>query len=302
MKQDASSSVLDPPRLLGGGSAREQQLLQSARWDTAPGGARERMAAVLGPVLGNVLGNVPGNVPGDVPGPVPVLSSEGGSGRGELPRAVFTPRAALLGLAGAGIAAYLLASLLSPRAAVPQDRPEPQLAPLVDGQPVSSGGRSAVVASPDLAEGAPVLQEPAPQRQHRVPSAKIDTANTGATPPQRGAGKRAAVAESAGTLLEEVHLLDTIRSALRAGELPTAQRALAQYDRRFPSGELHNEKSVLALDLLLARGQQEPARARARQLLEQPGMQRYSARLRAIVAGSSASGSDPGDAHIRARR
>jgi hypothetical protein len=130
-----------------------------------------------------------------------------------------------------------------------------------------------------------------------------------------------------GTLLEEVRLLDTIRSALRAGELPTAERALMQYDRRFARGELRNEESVLALDLLLAKGQQEPARARARQLLEQPGMQRYATRLRAIIDGSSvskgsvpkdsassssasgssasgraASGSDPGDAHIRARR
>ena len=43
--------VSDPPRLLGGGTALERQLLQSARWDAAPGGARERMAAALGPVL-----------------------------------------------------------------------------------------------------------------------------------------------------------------------------------------------------------------------------------------------------------
>lgn len=276
MKHDAPSPAQDPPRLLGGGSARERQLLQSARWDAAPSGARERMAAALGPVLE--------------------------SRPGTLPRARFTPRAALLGLAGAGIAAYLLASLLSPPAAAPQARPEPQLAPLADEQPVSLGGLSAAAASPERAEGAPVLQEPAPQRQHRAPSALLDTAHTGAAPPQRSTSKRAAAATSAGTLLEEVRLLDAVRSALRAGELSAAKRTLGQYDRRFPGGELRNEKSVLALDLLLAQGQREPARARALQLLEQPGMQRYAGQLRAIVAGSSARGSDPDDTHIRARR
>ena len=300
MKHDAAL-VPDPPRLLGGGTAVERQLLRSARGDVVPGGARERLAAALGPVLADT----------------PVVPGTVEPTRGEWLRAACTPRAALLGLVGAGITAYVLASLLSRPGAVSHAgySGEPaavasslQLAPAPDEHPVSTGGSPALEPTPDLTQGAPVLPESAPQRRHRPPSVKLaagaDAPEQGRRVPARG---KPAAAGSEGTLLEEVRLLDAIRSALGAGQLQTASRALGQYDRRFPHGELRHEKSVLALDLLLASGQEGLARVRARELQGQPGMQRYAARLRAIAEGSSAegssgSGSDTGDAHIRGRR
>jgi hypothetical protein len=162
-------------------------------------------------------------------------------------------------------------------------------------------------ASPEFTQGAPVLQESAPQRRHRPPSVKLAPAGADAARHWRrvpALGKPVAT-RARGTLLEEVRLLDAIRSALRAGQLESASRALGQYEQRFPEGELRREKSVRALDLLLARGQQGPARARARELLLQPGMQRYAAHLHAIAESAEApsdSGSDTGDAHIRGRR
>lgn len=129
---------------------------------------------------------------------------------------------------------------------------------------------------------------------------------------------REPAAPRSGTLLEEVRQLDTIRSALRSGDLQSATRGLQHYDQRFPRGELGREKAVLGVDLLVASGQRERARTRARQLLEQPGMQRYAAHLRSISQGSTQdstqtatpaldartpeSGSEMGDAHIRGRR
>ena len=299
MKHDAAL-VPDPPRLFRDGTALERSLLHAARRDAVPGGARERMAAALGPVLADT----------------PALPCSDKPTRGEWLRAACTPRAVLLGLVGAGITAYLLASLLSPPAAVSGAAGGPAacssglpLVPAPDELPLSASGLATQAASPDLTEGAPVLQQSAPQRRHRAPSVKLATAGSDAAQLERRVpvGKQAAAAGSKGTLLEEVLLLDAIRSALGAGELPSAARALGEYDRRFPRGELRNEKSVLAVDLLLARGQQGPAQARARELLEQPGMQRYAAHLRAIAEsgsaeGTSGSGSDTGDAHIRARR
>jgi len=295
MKQDAAP-VLDPPPLLRGGTSLERQLLQSARWDVAPGGARERMAAALGPVLTDA----------------PARQGTDEPTRGEWLRAALTPRAALLGLAGAGITAYLLASLLSRPAAVSDAVSGGPVAvasglPLVpapDELPLSVGGPPALQTSPEFTQGVPVLQESAPQRRHRPPSVKLappgaDAARQGRRVPALGTP---AATGSQGTLLEEVRLLDAIRSALRAGQLESASRALGQYEQRFPEGELRREKSVLALDLLLARGQEGAARARARELLDRPGMQRYAAHLRAIAEGSSGSGSDTGDAHIRGRR
>jgi hypothetical protein len=299
MKHDVSP-LLEPPRLLRDGSALERQLLMSARRDAAPAGARERMAAALGPVLVDT----------------PALQGMEGPSRGEWLRGAFTPRAALLGLAGAGIATSLLLSVLSPRAAVSpaltrSGPPEvstgvpavissrSQLAPAPDEHPVSAGAPATLAASPELTEGAPVLQKSAPQRQHRAPSVKLATA--GAVP------QTSPATASTGSLLEEVRLLDAIRSALGEGQLEAASRALGRYDQRFPRGELRLEKSVLALELLLATGQHEAARARARELLQGPGVQRYAARLRAIAESSSTeadseSGSDTGDAHIRGPR
>ena len=315
MKHDAAPP-LDPPRLLGGGTALERQLLESARWDAAPAGARARVTAQLGPVL------VETSAP---PGTNPPT-------RGQWLRAAFTPRGTLLGLVGVGITAYLLSSLVSrptpvpagvslgePSAAFSSDSvavaSAPQLAPAPDEQPVSVAGPPVSEASRDVMQGAPVLQESAPQRRHRPPS--VTSATAAAAASQRPASvDEPAAKEAPGTLLEEVRLLDTIRSALRAGELSAATRALADYERRFPRGELKNESSVLALDLLLAKGHEAPARARARELLREPGMQRYAAHLRAISEGSSvqsssaenssaensSNGSDTGAAHIRARR
>jgi hypothetical protein len=301
MKHDAAL-VPDPPRLLGGGTAPERQLLQSARWDAAPAGARERMARALGPVLVDT----------------PTLPGTLEPTRGEWLRAAFTPRAAL-GLVGAGIGAYLLASLLSRPADVSDAAAsvaarEPaavasglQLAPAPDDQPLSSGP-ARLAPRPQFTEGAPVLFPSAPQRQHRAPSAKLETGAAEATRPQRRTAlDEQPAAASTGTLLEEVRLLDAVRSKLREGQVEDASRGLGQYDRRFPRGELRREKSVLGLDLLLARGQAGPARARAKELLVQPGMQRYAAHLRAIAesgsaGGRSGSGSDISEAHIRVRR
>jgi hypothetical protein len=212
--------------------------------------------------------------------------------------AVATPRAALLGLTGAGIATYLLASLLSQPATAPDPtRAEAQLAPLADQEPLGLSPAPAAQPAPAPAEGAPVLQEPAPQRQHRAPSVASErTRRTTARPAER---------PSAGTLLEEVRLLDTIRSALRAGEVQAAAHTLRRYTRRHPRGELRNEHAVLELELLMARGERAAARERARALLEQPGMQRYAPHLRAILQRGEHSperGSDTGSGHIRARR
>ncbi|MEY2931556.1 MAG: hypothetical protein RL033_2305, partial [Pseudomonadota bacterium] len=125
MKHDASSPPQDPPRLLGGGSARERQLLQSARWDAAPSGARERMAAALGPVLADAP-TLPGGSEASPGQLLRAAASRSGAG-------MFTPRSALVGLAGAGIAAYLLASLLGgPTAVSPQRAADLQLAPSSD--------------------------------------------------------------------------------------------------------------------------------------------------------------------------
>jgi hypothetical protein len=197
-------------------------------------------------------------------------------------------------VAGAGLAAYLLSVLLSHPVAAPLARvPQRQLAPALDLQPLQ--------ATPALPadEQAPPLQ----------PTAATAAQPTAPAPQRRASAKEKRPVQPATTLLEEVRALDAIRSALQAGELAGAARGLKRYDQRFPHGELAREKSLLALDLLLAAGQREQAQVRARELLAQPGMERYAARLRAVAEvhspgarDSRPDGSDSGSAHIRPRR
>ncbi len=313
--------LLDPPRLLGAGTALEQRLLQSAQSDAAPPGARERMAAALAPLL--LEQPLPGQPACPEPSEGARRASEGGAGW----RALSSPRSALLGIAGAGVI-YLLAALLARPASSPAaSEPQAELGPAPDTQPPAAlearPTPALPAASPELTEGAPALLESAPQRRRRTPFASptASRAAVAAEPAPAATSSRAAAnapgaAQPAGSLLQEVRQLDSIRSALRAGQLRRAARGLAQYDRRFPHGELAREKSVLALDLLVASGAHGQARARAAELLAQPGMARYAVHLRAILdaapgtssreskaaAERSAKGSNTEPAHIRARR
>lgn len=304
--KETSASQPDPPRLLGRGTAEERRLLQSASWDAAPPGARAGMEAALAPLL---------SAP-DVP-----PAASGGAARSGGASAVLSPRAALLGVASVGVAVYLVAGLLTRPGAEPAVvAPQAQLAPAPDTLPLaSSRAPGADALAPVLTEGAPAPSDSAPQRPHRTPSVRSHAAAAGGGSPAAGDAPapqqppaRARPKPAPSSLLEEVRLLDTVRSALRAAELQGAAQGLAQYEQRFPRGELAREKSVLALDLLVASGQRQRAAARASALLAQPGMQRYAAHLRSILQGDAsasertrddhAQGSNTGSAHIRARR
>jgi hypothetical protein len=91
-------------------------------------------------------------------------------------------------------------------------------------------------------------------------------------------------------LLEEVRALDSVRSALRAGDTLAAAQQLEDYQRRYPRGVLKLESDVVAVDLALAEGRRENAEARAEALLSRPGSQRYAERLRRALERSNAAG------------
>ena len=67
---------------------------------------------------------------------------------------------------------------------------------------------------------------------------------------------------------------------------------LADYEQRFPKGELRLEAELLAVDVALARGERKRARERASQLLARPEAERYRQRLEALQRAAGPDSSD----------
>jgi len=73
-----------------------------------------------------------------------------------------------------------------------------------------------------------------------------------------------ATAPASSGIASERRLLDRARQALRRGAHGQARAALDAHRRRFPGGQLEEERESLTVRLLVATGQLERARAAAR--------------------------------------
>jgi hypothetical protein len=86
-------------------------------------------------------------------------------------------------------------------------------------------------------------------------------------PPQVAPPKSKAAEPKAGVdelLARERELIDTARSALLRSNADGALTALQQHAAQFPAGRLVEERESLWVQVLVARGELDPARARAR--------------------------------------
>jgi len=276
-----------PRRLAEAGSDAERRLLASAGQDGAPSAAAAHMASRLGAVLVDSP---------EVAAPAS-RAAPNGSPRLRLERFGPKPLVGLVLLGGvAGLwlwgqrpSSEAASSALAPGAASALPRtvaagagslPSSELQPQSEA-PSATPFTSPVIGPAMPASGAQPAPTLTPLRAQR-PSA---TARGARRAPQQGA------------LAEEVRTLDAIRSALNAGDAPGAARELERYGQRFPEGELRLESELLAVDLALAEGQHERARARAQELLARPGSARYAEHLRRALDGSN-----PSDVHIGERR
>jgi len=119
-------------------------------------------------------------------------------------------------------------------------------------------------------ENAPVIASAAADAPARSPAPAASSLATEAGAPAPGGGRLAASrqrgapapAASLG-LSEEVEALERARKALSTKSPQAALRELHAYNQRFPHGELASEETVLRVQALLARGQNEKAVALA---------------------------------------
>lgn len=146
------------------------------------------------------------------------------------------------------------------RSAAPEEKRAPAAqvatpAPVVHAKPI------ALEATPE---------EPAPSVERAAPE-----------PQARRAAPR--VAKRRDPLTEESALLTRARAAVRAGDTAAAERMLQRITAEFPGGVLEQERQVLEIELLAARGKLAEAQARARRFAEAYPSSPHTARLRSLL-------------------
>jgi len=174
-------------------------------------------------------------------GKIPPLARAGGFGSNALALAVSTFVAG--GLLG-GLVVARWRSVPAPRV-VYVDRPSlvPNLAPSVGeftpGSPPLAGSASPSRTAPQSRTAPPATPHPGPV---------------------------ALSTSTQDTLTAERLLIDEARTKLTTGEPNAALERLQEHERRFPRGNLVEEREALAVQALVQSGQYEAARARAEEL------------------------------------
>lgn len=265
------SPQLEPPvRLLaGGGSAFERQLVESARGDRMPAASLEQLARAL-------------RVPGAA---LPAKSFA------EVIRASQLARlGSLAGVGGLGLVAALALRSPAPTAFERTQPPASESAPRavnlsveVSPAATTSGGERSL---PLIAASTPGVSVPPPQSAAPRAVSKPDGSARSRPLPARAEPAASTMVPTpipnASGLRAELLALEAVQHALRDGRAEEANSALVAYTRRFPRAELSLEAELLGIDVLLARGESDRARAKARELLARPDAVRYRERLKAL--------------------
>ena len=153
---------------------------------------------------------------------------------------------------------------------------------LNDAQRPSPPARAAEVAAPQQV-GKP---RPAVTEQAVAAEASREQASASEEAPGRGALRepsRKAEAKRSDALSAESAALTRARAALRAGDLAAAWRMLERMDGAFPSGVLAQERELLAIEVLAARGDAAASRVRARAVAKAYPSSPHTARLRPLL-------------------
>ncbi|CAN90714.1 hypothetical protein sce0557 [Sorangium cellulosum So ce56] len=239
----------DPERLLSvrsGADPLERELLGSVRHVGPPEGAKERAWRGIAGQL------AAGTAAGAAAGSSAAAATKAGAGS-LLPPALSVKAAAVL--VGGGLVLgggyWALSS--------PDEPPAPPSA-------------AAPERAPAEAPQAPVapLEEP-----KALPEPPLD-GPTAAEPPRRPSGPKPTETD---LLRAESALLTEARAKLRSGDVAGATALLERLRAQFPNGVLRQEREVLAIDVLAARGNAQEAKRRAQAFVKQYPKSPHSAKL-----------------------
>jgi Outer membrane lipoprotein len=238
----------DPERLLGassGAAPLERELLDSVRHVGPPGGAKEEAWRALAAEIALVT------AAGAATGSAAAAASKAGVG-GLASWGLATKVAVVVVSGGVALGGGVLA--LHGQGASPSVGPRPVVVPqLVDSRPV---------APVEVAQAPPPPLEEA--RAEDAPSRKVE--------PRR-----------LDSLKAESALLMEARAQLRSGHAVAAQSALDKLQAQFPQGMLAQEREVLAIEVLHARGSVDAARRRASSFIKAHPKSPHSRKLARFV-------------------
>jgi hypothetical protein len=124
-----------------------------------------------------------------------------------------------------------------------------------------------------------------PEPESKTLEPKRDEATTPLPTVEPASPKRAPDPSRTDSLTAESALLAEARSRLRAGDASGAEELLTKMQARFPRGVLRQEREVLAIEVLTARGQTEAAKDRARAFVRAHPKSPHSEKLRRVLDG-----------------
>ena len=161
------------------------------------------------------------------------------------------------------------------------------LAVLVAGGVAAGGYVAWQSASAPAAPSPTTLAPPAAVLEQQSETSRAETGRSDAPLPavEQASPKRAPDTSRIDPLTAESALLAEARSRLRAGDASGAEELLAKMQSRFPRGVLRQEREVLAIEVLTARGQTEAARERARAFVRAYPKSPHSEKLRRVLDG-----------------
>ncbi|MBN9159774.1 MAG: hypothetical protein J0I07_02325 [Myxococcales bacterium] len=155
-------------------------------------------------------------------------------------------------------------------------KPSPTTDPASDGVPTmhidelppSAAAAPASAALPPSAAAAPAsAPPPAPLVGRPAPPSKVPPAGT--------------------DLAEEYRLIEEGRAGLATGDYAKALRSLGEHERRFPNGQLNQERESLHIEVLVSTGRIAEARERARTFQERFPSGLLMPSVARVIAGSS---------------
>lgn len=137
-------------------------------------------------------------------------------------------------------------------------------------------------AAPAAVAGAPAVRSaPAPAEPTPPPAQKAQEPPAAAVEVEQAPHRREPPRQD--LLRAESSLLTDARAQLRAGNVAAAQASLERLQTQFPRGVLSQEREVLAIELLHARGNIEGASRRARAFMKAHPSSPHSAKLSRFV-------------------
>jgi TolA-binding protein len=246
------------------------RLLQSARADAPPPGARQRSLVALGFATAAV-------------------TAPAGSALAAWAARNAIWKWVLLGAMGGVVTTTAVKTIQTRQQAEPETIAR-AVAPMnPDHRPAGSSPPRLVAETSPLDNPEPIVSSPAPSLMP-APAARAALASSEpeqpcapAEPGSVANGSELHVAPAA-SLTREVELLDQARAALRDGETGKSMQALDRYARECPSSQLAHEAIALQVEALLARGDCAQAATVGQRFLAQHDRSPQAPRIRELLA------------------